>query len=372
MSKDELLKLSVSWARADVRNRTVEAPGQALMEWACGVCTLMNGSHRRRCTACSCPCPHTVLPPTGPPMRKRSLESAVERKPSDSAVQESTALPLGPAVEREPSTATQQLDGRANQPTAEHAPAVQQPAKHALAPASKRPHKPAQRKPSIKRASPLGGLPARPLDNRPKWDPPLDAEVGAWDMQRSAALCNTVSEQRGYDRYGRRHPLPSAPGAARAGAPAAEQAPPNESRARLRERASLAALRLEQEQPMSREEQRALQCALQNSRSIQSLRAPRDGVRDAPTFHPTEAEFLKPLEYLRHLHAVAGEAGICRVVPPERFRVRAAGASGAGDAAAAAAELAHAAAMFADELSISTRRMPLHLLQEGRPFQVRF
>jgi len=46
-----------------------------------------------------------------------------------------------------------------------------------------------------------------------------------------------------------------------------------------------------------------------------------NGQRDAPTFHPTDAEFEDPLKYIMKVQLVAGKYGIARIIPPKSFRV---------------------------------------------------
>lgn len=44
-------------------------------------------------------------------------------------------------------------------------------------------------------------------------------------------------------------------------------------------------------------------------------------VAEAPTFYPTEEDFLDPLEYIDKIRPTAEKFGICKVVPPANFKV---------------------------------------------------
>ena len=44
------------------------------------------------------------------------------------------------------------------------------------------------------------------------------------------------------------------------------------------------------------------------------------GLEEAPTFYPTEQEFLNPLEYIQKIRTTAQKYGICKVVPPKSFK----------------------------------------------------
>jgi hypothetical protein len=49
--------------------------------------------------------------------------------------------------------------------------------------------------------------------------------------------------------------------------------------------------------------------------------ASASGVREAPTFYPTDLEFEDPLKYIQKIQAIAGKFGMARIVPPRSFRV---------------------------------------------------
>ena len=40
---------------------------------------------------------------------------------------------------------------------------------------------------------------------------------------------------------------------------------------------------------------------------------------EAPVFHPTEAEFRDPMQYIRSISAKASKFGICKIVPPDNW-----------------------------------------------------
>lgn len=44
------------------------------------------------------------------------------------------------------------------------------------------------------------------------------------------------------------------------------------------------------------------------------------GLQDAPTYYPTEKEFLEPLKYIESIRAEAEQAGICKIVPPKGWK----------------------------------------------------
>ncbi|KAG0363621.1 hypothetical protein BG005_009972 [Podila minutissima] len=44
------------------------------------------------------------------------------------------------------------------------------------------------------------------------------------------------------------------------------------------------------------------------------------GLQDAPTYYPTEKEFLEPLKYIESIRADAEQAGICKIIPPKGWK----------------------------------------------------
>lgn len=50
-----------------------------------------------------------------------------------------------------------------------------------------------------------------------------------------------------------------------------------------------------------------------------SARSHIDGVREAPTFRPTEEEFRNPMEYMRKIATQGRKYGIVKIVPPESW-----------------------------------------------------
>ncbi|KAF9367797.1 hypothetical protein CPC16_005998, partial [Podila verticillata] len=44
------------------------------------------------------------------------------------------------------------------------------------------------------------------------------------------------------------------------------------------------------------------------------------GLQDAPTYYPTEKEFLEPLKYIESIRAEAEQAGICKIIPPKGWK----------------------------------------------------
>lgn len=42
----------------------------------------------------------------------------------------------------------------------------------------------------------------------------------------------------------------------------------------------------------------------------------------APTFFPSEEEFTDPLDYIEKIRPEAEQFGLCRIVPPNNFKVR--------------------------------------------------
>ena len=71
---------------------------------------------------------------------------------------------------------------------------------------------------------------------------------------------------------------------------------------------------------ISREEERSLRLALENSKNTTRRSTAR--VPDAPVFYPTMEEFRKPLEYIVRLHSegLVDDAGICKIVPPKGWK----------------------------------------------------
>jgi histone demethylase JARID1 len=42
---------------------------------------------------------------------------------------------------------------------------------------------------------------------------------------------------------------------------------------------------------------------------------------DVPTYYPSEEEFSDPIKYLRTVSSMAGAYGMCKIVPPENWKV---------------------------------------------------
>lgn len=49
-------------------------------------------------------------------------------------------------------------------------------------------------------------------------------------------------------------------------------------------------------------------------------RAPVFALEEAPTFYPTDAEFVNPLKYIASIRHIGERAGICKIVPPPSWR----------------------------------------------------
>ena len=44
------------------------------------------------------------------------------------------------------------------------------------------------------------------------------------------------------------------------------------------------------------------------------------GLKEAPTYYPTEQEFENPLEFIEKIRSEAQKFGICKIVPPSSFK----------------------------------------------------
>mmetsp|Transcript_11315 Transcript_11315/g.33564 ORF Transcript_11315/g.33564 Transcript_11315/m.33564 type:complete len:713 (+) Transcript_11315:44-2182(+) len=222
--------------------------------------------------------------------------------------------------------------------------------------------------------------------------PSATYDMAAWDIERTAALARTPMQRR----------APSSASPHMPALPPADVKPVVvDGGRRTRLRLATAPPRCPTlSEPDSRHELEALHRAMANSRTHQRMLGPREMLMEAPSFFPTEEEFADPVGYLRQLTSAAENYGICRVVPPARVRARAQGAaeteavaaavaqsptvaaaSAAADAAlgpdsrpldpSSRASMEAALAMLREDLAFSPRVVPLHRLQEGRPFEYR-